>query len=84
MTFLGTKCCSAMVHSNYIHSLLKTNSKTTHLNDPPLPRANLFPTLPPRPPRRPRPPRGDPRPGPGTCAGNSKHQSGSWLGTIQR
>lgn len=32
------------------------------LNDPPLPRMNLFPTPPPRPPRRPRP-RGDPRPG---------------------
>ena len=74
-----------LVVSNYIHSLLKqtTSSRTTHLNDPPLPRVNLFPMPPPRAPRKERPPREGPRLDPGTCAGNNMHQSASWLGTIQ-
>lgn len=73
-----------LVLSHYIHSLLKqTTNNTTHLNDPPLPRVNLFPTPPPRAPRKERPPRGGPRPDPGTYTGNNMHQSTSWLGTIQ-
>jgi hypothetical protein len=67
----STKIQSFITHAEWN----LTTGGRTHLNEPPLPRVNLFPMPPPRPARVPRPPREVPRPDPETCAVSNKHKS---------